>query len=347
MTHEFKKIIENYQIHQSQQEAVLATVVDLKGSSYRKPGVRMLIFEDGQMIGAVSGGCVEKAVYKESLEVFETGKAKMMTYDGRFRLGCEGMLFILIEPFRPSEQFINAFYQNLETRHAFEFVSFYTHDEGFHAGIGSLVKFSGSHVFPIHDERADSNQELAGTSLPVFVQKMPPCFKLVIIGGEHDAVQLCLFASLNGWEVTVVTDAMDHKTKANFPGSNQVIPMGADQLSRLKIDHQTAIVLMTHNFAKDFNFLMALQDQAMSYIGMLGPVKRREKLLNQLLHYSPDVNIEFLDKLHGPAGLNIGAVTPQEIAISIISEILAVTTQAEPMSLSKKTGAIHANSIEG
>jgi xanthine/CO dehydrogenase XdhC/CoxF family maturation factor len=96
MTHEIKDIIEAYlKAKEKGLKAVLASVVDLTGSSYRKPGVRMLILEDGSMIGAVSGGCVEKDILRQSETVFKNGISKMMTYDGRYRLGCEGVLYIL------------------------------------------------------------------------------------------------------------------------------------------------------------------------------------------------------------------------------------------------------------
>ena len=102
MIHELKKI---FQVHETSAKAslksVLATVVALDGSSYRKPGVRMLILENGYTVGAVSGGCVEKEIVRQTASVFSSGEAKIMTYDGRYRLGCEGILYILLEPFDP------------------------------------------------------------------------------------------------------------------------------------------------------------------------------------------------------------------------------------------------------
>ena len=110
MTHEFKNIVEEALVAAKKGiKSVLATVVALDGSSYRRPGVRMLILEDGKMIGAVSGGCVEKEVLLQSESVFKTGQSKVMTYDGRYRLGCEGVLYILIEQFNPSKLFYKAF----------------------------------------------------------------------------------------------------------------------------------------------------------------------------------------------------------------------------------------------
>lgn len=100
MTHELKKIFQVFTSSSAASDTfVLATVVALEGSSYRRPGVRMLISKNGRTLGAVSGGCVEKEIIRQSVSVFEDGIPKMMTYDGRYRLGCEGILYILIEPF--------------------------------------------------------------------------------------------------------------------------------------------------------------------------------------------------------------------------------------------------------
>ena len=168
-----------------------------------------------------------------------------------------------------------------------------------------------------------------------------PCFKLIIIGAEHDAVQLCKYAALTGWEVTVVAGISESKSLDNFPGAKVLIPTTPEDLDISSVDNQTAIVLMTHNFAYDLRHLVALKDTNPSYIGLLGPTKRREDLLSQFIEYCPEVSDQFLEVIHGPAGLNIGSETPQEIAISIVSEILAVSRKRNPMFLSKKTGSIH------
>ena len=98
---------------------------------------------------------------------------------------------------------------------------------------------------------------------------------------------------------------------------------------------------MSHNYANDLKFLLELKDTKPAYLGLLGPSKRREKLLSQFLEYCPEVNPEFIENIHGPAGLNIGAETPQEIAISIVSEILTIIRQQQPMSLRDKQSGIH------
>ncbi|WNH10884.1 XdhC family protein [Thalassobellus suaedae] len=336
MTHEFKKIVEDALIANNNGiKTVLASVVALDGSSYRRPGVRMLVLENGNMVGAVSGGCVEKEILLQAETVFKTNESKIMTYDGRYRLGCEGVLYILLERFNLDEKFIDRFSKSLKNRNTFEITSYFIKKVGVWAGIGSHVKIDDE-VFSISGR---SNKK--DTSLSVFKQNMPPCFKLVIIGAEHDAVQLCKYAALTGWEVVIVSGTSESKSIQNFPGAHEFFAVSAEQMSVTLIDHQTAMVLMTHNFANDLRYLVALKNTNPSYIGLLGPARRREDLLSQFIEYCPDISHEFLDIIHGPAGINIGSETPQEIAISIMAEILAVTRNQELMSLSQKRGRIH------
>ncbi len=340
MTHEFKDIVNAYvKAHEKGLRTVLATVVALDGSSYRKPGVKMLILETGQMIGAVSGGCVEKDIVRCSEAVFKEEKPMMMTYDGRYRLGCEGVLYILLELFQPGEKFVSSFENCIENREDFIITSLYNKKEGVFPGIGSHIKL-GSNKYPVSGVSVTDEKEEA--SLSVFEQEMPPCFKLVIFGAEHDAVQLCQFAAFNGWEVTIVSGPMESKTIANFPGANAFYSVSPDALEMQKIDAETAVVIMTHNFANDLKFLIELKDTKPAYLGLLGPAHRREKLLSQFIEYCPEMDETFLNGIHGPAGLNIGAETPQEIAISILSEILSVVRNKKPILLKEKDGGIHA-----
>jgi xanthine/CO dehydrogenase XdhC/CoxF family maturation factor len=330
MTHEFKKIVESYQLANKEGiKTVLVTVVALDGSSYRKPGVRMLLLQNGKIIGAVSGGCVEKEIIVQATAVFETDISKVMTYDGRFRLGCEGILYILIEPFHLSPVFINTFSQAIKERVNFKISSFYKKEEISDIGLGSRVQFQNI-TLPVSLKCA------VNTELKVFEERMAPCFRLLIFGSEHDAVELCSFASNLGWEVLVIANPLEEKNKENFPGISSFETVSPEQYLAENIDDQTAIVLMNHSYAKDLLFLMALKDTKPAYIGLLGPSKRREKLLAEFLVKNIDIHPYFFDSIHGPTGLNIGAVTPQEIAIAILSEILAVTRKQSPKFLKDK-----------
>lgn len=337
MTHELKTIIQQYEKRQQSGEAsVLATVVALDGSSYRRPGVRMLIFENGDMVGAVSGGCVEKEVLRQAQSVFSSKVSKVMVYDGRYRLGCEGILYILLEIFKPNKPFLAQFWDTINKRKPFFINSFYKKEHSENKEYHTVFNFDDTFFFvnPIAEN-------LSNEKLPSFKQEMHPCFQLVIIGAEHDAVQLCKYAALTGWEVTVVANPKEEKTENDFPGIKKLLPVEPDAF-QLEMDEQTAVIIMTHSFVKDLQFLIALKEEKSAYMGLLGPLRRREKLFDDLLERCPDVSEEYLEQIHGPAGIDIGSETPQEIAISVMSEILAVVNKKEPSLLKDKVGKIHA-----
>ncbi|RDY61585.1 XdhC family protein [Flagellimonas nanhaiensis] len=333
MTHELKNIIQQYQ-QRKHEQAVLATVVALDGSSYRRPGVRMLIFENGDMVGAVSGGCVEKEVLRQAQAVFSNGVSRIMIYDGRYRLGCEGILYILLEVFEPSESFITQFWKTIEKRESLFMSSYYKKELSDHKDYHTVFRFNDK-MFPVSERKVANNPELL-----IFEQELDPCFQLIIIGAEHDAVQLCKFASMTGWEVTVVANPREEKTENDFPGIHKLVLVEPEAFSP-ELDDQTAVMVMTHSFVKDLQYVISLKEQRGAYIGLLGPFKRREKLFQELFERHPDISEDFLESIHGPAGMDIGAETPQEISISILSEILSVVNKKEPSLLKHKLGKIH------
>ncbi|MEL6133056.1 MAG: XdhC family protein [Bacteroidota bacterium] len=335
MMHEFKQIIA--QALENQRlgiQSVLATVVALEGSSYRRPGVRMLISENGQMTGAVSGGCVEKEVLRQSASVFTSGKAKVMTYDGRYRLGCKGTLYILLEPIQLSAVWQAVFAQHVEQRNAFSIFSYFSRDEHFEGNLGSvLISEAGSFPF--------STSFLASATTEVFKHLVQPAHRLLIVGAEHDAVKLCQQAAFLGWEVEVMCSLSNPQKLEYFPGAKAVTPMSPDLFLQYTIGEGTSVMLMTHNYALDLQYLLAMKERQPDYLGILGSANRREQLFDGLFEHWPTVDSEFLDRIHSPAGLNIGAITPEEIALSIISEILALQRNKQPFSLKKVTGSIH------
>lgn len=335
MTFEFKNYMRSFnKANKIGLKTVMATLVALDGSSYRKPGVRMLILEDGTMIGALSGGCVEKEILRQSESVFQTNIPKMMTYDGRYRLGCEGTLYILIEPFNPDESFSAEFEKTLEERKSFQIKTFFSKEEGVDENWGSFMALDKNKWIGFSDNSNIKTKE--NSAALIFEQHLEPCFRLIIIGSEHDAVQLCLSSSILGWEVVVVANATNQKTTLDFPGIHQLIKVEPNLLQLKEVNDQTAVVLMTHSYAKDLQYLIALKENNPVYIGLVGAMKRGKKLINDFIDHHPLVEDDFLEKFHSPAGLNIGAETPQEIAVSICSEILSVIRQQKPDFLKNK-----------
>ncbi len=337
MTHELKQII--YQAYLNQQKGlknVLASVVHLKGTSYRKPGVRMLICENGTMVGAVSGGCVENEIKRRAQSVFKSDKAKVMTYDGRYRLGCEGVLYILIEPLFVSDGFLKEFQFVLESREEFKIESYYKPEDESIGEFGSIFHLTEHKAFSFYKNFDPKKQN----DLKLFSQILKPSLKLIIIGGEHDAVKLCVMAYQLGWEVDIITSIKDPKVLSDFPGAKSVTAQ-TPEIVDLKIDNETVVVLMTHTYVQDLKYLLKLESLKPKYIGIIGSSKRREQLQNELIHYSPDLSEKFLESIYSPAGLHIGAITPEEIALSILSEILSVIRKTETVSLRTYTENIN------
>ena len=334
MTHELKEIIATYQEAQlAGHVSALATVVALNGSSYRKPGVRMLVSSNGKLTGAVSGGCVEKEILRQAQTVFQTKNAVMMTYDGRYRLGCEGFIYILIEPFEPQTPFLEAFTQAITDRISMELTSYYSETVGASSHLGTEITLDGQ-VFSFSDNSLD-------TSKTRFTQTLPPCFRLYIFGTEHDAQCLAAQAAQCGWEIEIVATHQNVLKVASFPSNTPFHVLEPNRVSSLKLDVNTAVVLMTHNFAKDLNYLIQLHQHAQSmYIGVLGSTLRMEQLLSSLIEQVPEVSEGFIEQVHGPAGLDIHAITPQEIAVSILAQIISILRQKkQSMSVSKSVNA--------
>ncbi|MGL1885613.1 MAG: XdhC family protein [Reichenbachiella sp.] len=308
-------------------KCVLATVVALDGSSYRKPGVRMLISDGGDVVGAVSGGCVEKEVVRRAASVFESGSPKVMTYDGRYRLGCEGVLYILIEPFIVSNEMLERLNDCIVHRQTLQLISCYEKSDEAFGGFGTIAHFEDKQQVRFGDHAIDMTRQK-------FEQRLNPQFRIMIIGAEHDAVHLCKMAAQLGWEVMVLSSFTDPKTTQDFPEAKSVLVTSPEMLDISLIDDQTAVVLMSHNYAYDLKYLLAMKDVEMVYLGILGSMKRRNQLFDELLEHAPDRASEMLDVIHAPAGLNIHAETPQEIALSILAEILSVVRHSSAVSLS-------------
>lgn len=340
MIHELKEIINQAVINQQKGlKNVMATVVHLEGSSYRKPGVRMLISEDLNSVGAVSGGCVEKEIIQRAKTVFKDNRPKIITYDGRYRLGCEGILYVLLEPFYIKGDFLDAFLVANSRRETLKIDSYFEKKDEVFGDFGSVITFENQQRFTFSDafkitEKNELNQ---------FSQQLQPAFKLLIIGGEHDAVKLCKMAANLGWEIQVLTSAKDSKSLHDFPGAHSVSGENPETIKFTDISDNCAIVLMNHSYVQDLKYLVKLSEYQPKYIGILGAPKRREKLFNELFEFAPEITESFLDCIYTPAGLHIGAKTPEEIAVSILAEILAVTRKKEPFSLRKINGKIHSH----
>ncbi|HYJ04518.1 MAG TPA: XdhC family protein [Chthoniobacterales bacterium] len=289
---EIRDIIREWERHRGEQLA-LATLVRAQGSSYRRPGARMLVCADGTTVGSLSGGCLEEEVARCAFEVMQTGTPSLMSFDTRLRFGCHGSIDIFVEAVR--ESFLAEMAAHFTERRSCRAVTRFEGEEG---NLGTRLRAL--------------DEQLSGA----FVQEIEPPIQLLIFGDGPDSIPLRAFADVLGWDVIEVDQA-------------------ADLPSRL--DERSAAIVKSHNYGRDFAALRHLLQLGLPYVGLLGPRKRRDQLLNAVL----DSGISIDAELFAPAGLDLGAETPEEIALALISEIQAVFAGATADSLRDRKAPIH------
>jgi xanthine dehydrogenase accessory factor len=290
---EIRDIVRLFETHRGESFA-LATLVRARGSSYRRPGARMLICADGvTAAGSLSGGCLEEEVTRRGLEVMREGAPLLMNFDTRLRFGCDGSIDVFVEAVR--EDFLAELAANFAERRSGKAATIF-------GGTGELgTRFVARDI------------EIPGEA---FVQEIEPAIRLLIFGEGPDSVPLRIFAEILGWEVVEV----------DLPA----------ELPRY-VDARTAAIVKSHNYGRDFAALSQLLKLDLPYVGLLGPRKRREQLLNAVL----DEGIAIDAEVFAPAGLDLGAETPEELALALVSEIQATFAGASAESLRDRKAPIH------
>jgi xanthine dehydrogenase accessory factor len=179
-------------------------------------------------------------------------------------------------------------------------------------------------------------------SITAFVEYLKPPVSLVIIGAGNDVVPLVQMAGIMGWTTTVIDGRPFYSKQDKFVASCQVLTTKPeDLLKQISIDDQTVFVLMTHNYNYDMSMLRVLSQQDLPYIGMLGPKKKLNRMLDELRTEGLNLTPNQLSIIHSPTGLDIGAETPEEIALSITAEIKAVLSKRKPAPLKENKDVIH------
>lgn len=353
-------------------KAALATVVKLEGSSYRQPGARMLVTEDGLLTGAISGGCLEGDALRKALLCIHQQQNKLITYDTSneddiefgVQLGCNGIVHILFEYI--DDAVANNPMQLLQQLEA-------ERKEAVILTIFSLKRQAvqiGTAIFYRDDAQLSYNNAIALDVLSdlkaairdrisvvkklkgdseheALIDYINPPVSLVIAGAGNDVQPLVRMGTLLGWEVTVGDGRATHSTIKRFPEAKQVIIAKPEELvERLVLGNQTYFVLMTHNYRYDLAVLKLLLESKCNYIGILGPKTKLERMFYDLENEGVRISDEQLDRIYGPVGLDIGAETSEEIALSVVAEIQAVMSSKRGTSLKYKTEKIHAQSIK-
>jgi len=354
-------------------QTALATVVHVEGSSYRRPGARMLIEDDGQLTGAISGGCLEGDALRKALLVMTEKRSRLVTYDtmddddAKFGvgLGCNGIIQVLIEPIDVSDPDdpIQYLKKLNEKRQSAALVTLFSLQDRKDPQYGTclLLKEDGDlvqHVPVLKDVLvADANEALINQSssfknyisddhnLTAFIEVIKPPVSIIIIGAGNDVVPVVNMADILGWETTVVDGRANYAKKERFVSACQVLVSKPEQvLEQIEINEHTVFLLMTHNYNYDMAMLKQLLQKNVAYIGMLGPKKKRERMLNELKDEGLLFTEQQLSVLHSPVGLDIGAETSEEIAVSILAEIKALFAGKDVQSLRTIKEVIHPRS---
>ncbi|MFD1705359.1 XdhC family protein [Siminovitchia sediminis] len=329
--------------------AALATVVRVYGSAYRREGAKMLIDENEQMTGMVSGGCLEADVGEVAKQVISSGVPMLKTYDmdedlvWGLGLGCPGTVDIYIEPV-PQEQ-DDAFDQWLASITEEQTCALATvlKEEGVAERI--FIPQTGAPVGSFHElgvqDRAitlarqkmkeknplSSSQAFTadtGEEINVFIDIYVPPAELIIFGAGHDAIPVAKYAVSLGWKTTVVDPRPYYNTEERFPGTKRILVDTSKFESEVQIKPHTYVIVMNHHIERDRETLKFVVPSAAPYIGVLGPRKRRNRMMEAIQEEGIKFTEELLERMHSPIGLDIGSESPEEIAISIVAEIIAI-----------------------
>jgi xanthine dehydrogenase accessory factor len=320
------------------QPGVLATVITVKGSAYKREGAKMIIEPSGDYHGMISGGCLEGDVAASAEEVFSSGNQILKKYEldedlvWGLGLGCPGTVEILIEPI-DSSRFFQQTADAYAKKQAFvvcklieseELPLLVTESDIYGDNWGDEILQESTVMMAMQKlaQQTASSETIfltkkTGEEVRVFLDVQFPPPKLCIFGAGHDAIPLAQLSSLLGYQTIVIDPRRSFNTSERFPTAYSLLSKPG------KMDSRTYCVIMNHHLERDIDSLAFVLKSEAPYVGLLGPRIRRAKMMNHLKEQGVTFSNRELEKLHSPIGLDIGAETPEEIALSIMAEITA------------------------
>lgn len=347
---ELSNISKRYsQLKASGDNMVLATVVDVEGSSYRRPGARMLIEKQGQWIGGVSGGCLEGDLLKKAMQVFQTSIPRLVRYDTREEesneigvgLGCRGLINIWLEYIDPGDadnsiEQIQGILNRDSVQYRLQVLDTDKSKQTKAWIFGNkedIMEKLDSEAWPVELCNEILNRIQQGFSglchdisktdsdFKVFIEIIEPKPLIYICGYEYDTIPILELCRQLSWRSCLICKA-SKMSKLQYELADQHIDINESKEHLKKATDRTVVLLMTHDYKTDLDYLKACLQSEAFYIGLLGPRSRGERLLAESGNES--ICDESISRIYYPTGLDIGARQPEEIAISIFSEIMAV-----------------------
>jgi len=359
-------------LRQGGKPRALATVIEARGSTYRRAGARLLILDDGSMVGGISGGCLEADICVRSEDIVADGRPALVTYDHTsdadlvfgLALGCNGVIRVLVEPLPDRElpSYLLAIENSLTLRQpvavavVVNCMGDLRHQPGERLWIGADSVIGGELGQSPYAERILDDAQITLNSgrselrtygdnsgeIEIFIEAVQPPLALTIFGAGHDAMPLADLAKRLGWHVTVVDGRPAYIAQERFPSADAVRLCRAEAVpNEISLDGTAAAVVMNHNYHHDRAILAHLLRSPVPYIGMLGPRKRTQKMLEELARDGLSFDEIRLNRLYAPVGLDIGAETPEQVALSIVAEILAASSNRSGAPLKHREAPIH------
>lgn len=349
------------------EKLALATIVAVRGSTYRRPGARLLVPEEGELVGNISGGCLESDVADVAKVVMREGVARIVSFDltadddavWGWGLGCNGAFELFVEPADKAAEVAGALRMALEEERPICMITVLDSSvAGVEQGDRMLVKPDGATERSLGDSVVDAAAREAATELlgrerseireladgvRAFVEVLEPPLRLLVCGAGHDAAPLVRQAAALGWSPIVVDDRPEFLNRDRFPEAGDfVLVERPDTTAEVApIDERTFVVVMTHNFLRDKEYVRSLLSSPARFVAMLGPAVRTQRLLDELRGEGVEIGERELERFHGPAGLDLGAEGPDEIAAAICAEIVAVKRERGAGFLRDRPGPIH------
>ena len=330
----------------------------------------MLITDDGKWVGSISGGCLEGDALRKARQVMTDKTPKTVTYDTReesnqnlgIGLGCNGVIDVLIEPLTEENRSIQLFTSLIELNQPFALATIFrgatNMGEKLVVHMNTVVQETFSHsvlndqvytdLINVFDTRKSEARTyyLDGQEYEVFLELIQPSISLLIFGGGFDARPVSQLAKSLGWEVQVTDECVAHIAPIFFPEADKLSLCHRDFIDRdFNLTPYTACVLMSHNYEYDRDVLKKIIQSDAPYIGILGPRKRFDKMLVEFKEARLTLNEDQLHRIHSPIGLDIGAEAPDEIAVSIVSEIQAKFASRVGGFLKNRNAPIHQRDV--
>jgi xanthine/CO dehydrogenase XdhC/CoxF family maturation factor len=353
-----KELIEIIRARQAQPAIpfALATVVYVDGSSYRKPGARMLIGLNGRVAGSVSGGCLERDVITKARAILLGAPMELAVYDTTDQddmafgtsLGCEGRIEILIQLLEPGADWplADAVDRALRQRRPLPLATPYRAAAAADVPLGTSLQVEAwpaewqPELASVADEvmitKKPASTHLVSPGIDLLVERLAPLTRLVIFGAGHDVPPLVRLAKEVGYHVTVVDRRADFADPERFPGADAVRHLRPrDVADASLLDADAAAVVMNHHYETDAELLTLLVARPLAYLGMLGPRKRTLKILREARSVGVRFSSADLARLHAPVGLDLGSETPEQIALCILAEVQAVVNGRTAVHLRK------------